>query len=113
MAERAGGRHRARPDNVAPLVVYLASDAAADVNGQVFHSFGYGYTLLAQPQAVRRLEGNRKLTPEEVARHFKGTIGAGLVAPMGTGFGRTLHERPAEEWKDLDRGIRGWKAPTA
>ena len=52
-------------------------------------------------------------TPEEVARQFKGTIGAGLVAPMGTGFGRTLHERPAEEWKDLDRGIRGWKAPTA
>src|SRR5436309_4227661 len=47
-SELAAGTER-DPDNVAPLVVYLASDAAAGVNGQVFHSFGYGYTLLAQP----------------------------------------------------------------
>src|SRR4029077_15722402 len=42
------------PDNVAPLVVYLASDAAAQVNGQVFHSFGYGYTLWAPPHDEAR-----------------------------------------------------------
>jgi hypothetical protein len=30
---------------------------------------------------------------------------------MGTGFGRTLHERPASEWKDLGQGIRAWKSP--
>src|SRR5438034_1390506 len=52
-SELARGTER-DPDNVAPLVVYLSSDAAANVNGQVFHSFGYGYTLLAQPQAIRR-----------------------------------------------------------
>jgi hypothetical protein len=109
-SEQAIGTER-DPDNVAPLVVYLGSDAAADVNGQVFHSFGYGYTVLSHPQAVRRLEGDRRLTPEEVARHFNGTIGAHLVPPVGTGFGRTLHERAAAEWNDLDRGIRAWKAP--
>jgi NAD(P)-dependent dehydrogenase (short-subunit alcohol dehydrogenase family) len=109
-SEQAVGTER-DPDNVAPLVVFLCSDAGAGVNGQVFHSFGYGYTLLSHPQAVRRLEGSRRLTQEEVARHFDGTLGANLVPPVGTGFGRTLHERPAAEWKDLERGIRVWQAP--
>src|SRR4051812_30135982 len=47
-SEMAVGTER-DPDNVAPLVVYLASDQAQDVNGQVFHSYGFGYTLLEQP----------------------------------------------------------------
>src|SRR5712692_7728557 len=74
-SELAAGTER-DPDNVAPLVVYLASDAAAGVNGQVFHSFGYGYTLLAQPQALRRLEADRRLTPDELALLFPKTLGA-------------------------------------
>src|SRR6266852_4735628 len=47
-SEQAVGTER-DPDNVAPLAVFLASDAAAHVNGQVFHSFGYGYALMAPP----------------------------------------------------------------
>ncbi len=42
---------------------------------------------------------------------FKDTIGGNLKAPMGTGFGRTLNERPAAEWKDLGKGVRAWKSP--
>src|SRR5262245_57962834 len=109
-SEMAAGTER-DPDNVAPLVVYLASDAAAGVNGQVFHSFGYGYTLLAQPQAVRRIQAERRLEPEELARLFPKTLGADLPAPPGTSFGRTLNERPASEWTDLDAGVRFWQWP--
>jgi NAD(P)-dependent dehydrogenase (short-subunit alcohol dehydrogenase family) len=109
-SEQAVGTER-DPDNVAPLVVYLSSDAAAGVNGQVFHSFGYGYTVLSHPQAMRRLEGNRRLTPEEVGGLFKDTVGGNLKPPVGTGFGRTLNERPAGEWKDLGQGVKAWKSP--
>jgi NAD(P)-dependent dehydrogenase (short-subunit alcohol dehydrogenase family) len=109
-SEQAIGTER-DPDNVAPLVVYLASDAAAHVNGQVFHSFGYGYTLLAQPQAIRRIEANRRMEPEELAKHFPDTLGRKLTEPPGTLFGKSLADRSSSEWKDLGRGVRAWQSP--
>jgi NAD(P)-dependent dehydrogenase (short-subunit alcohol dehydrogenase family) len=108
-SELATGTER-DPDNVAPLVVYLASDAAADVNGQAFHSYGYGYTLLAQPQPVRRLSADRRLAPEELAELFPSTLGGHLKPPPSTGFGTALDQQPSEEWADLGQGRRFWRS---
>jgi NAD(P)-dependent dehydrogenase (short-subunit alcohol dehydrogenase family) len=109
-SEQAKGTER-DPDNVAPLVVYLASDAAAHVNGQAFHSFGYGYTLLDQPRAIRRLEATRRLEPTELVALFPDTLGRDLKMPPAIEFGRTLDKRSPGEWKDLGKGVRFWQSP--
>jgi NAD(P)-dependent dehydrogenase (short-subunit alcohol dehydrogenase family) len=41
------------PEYIAPLVAYLASDAAWNVNGQIFYVFG-GSVSLSQPPVARR-----------------------------------------------------------
>jgi NAD(P)-dependent dehydrogenase (short-subunit alcohol dehydrogenase family) len=108
-SEQAKGTER-DPENVAPLVVFLASDAAAHVNGQAFHSFGYGYTLLAQPQAIRRLEADHRFEPAELVKLFPETLGHDLRLPPALDFGKSLDKRPAGEWKDLGKGVRAWQS---
>ncbi len=108
-SELAVGTER-DPDNVAPLVVYLASDAAANVNGQVFHSYGFGYTLLEQPHAVRSIRAQQRWDPEELARVFPKTLGANLKPPPAGGFGVSFDQRPPSEWSTAE-GYRYWQSP--
>jgi NAD(P)-dependent dehydrogenase (short-subunit alcohol dehydrogenase family) len=108
-SEQAVGTDR-DPDNVAPIVVYLSSDAAANVNGQVFHARGFGYTLLAQPHAVRHIKHVRRWDPEELTKLFGETLGGNLKQPPSIEFGQKIDERPADEWRDLGGGRRFWKS---
>jgi NAD(P)-dependent dehydrogenase (short-subunit alcohol dehydrogenase family) len=69
------------PENVAPWVVYLATDAAAHVNGQVFFVMGGLIALLNYPAPLRTMYTDGRWTPEEIATLFPRTLGLDLVNP--------------------------------
>ena len=53
--ERAFTLQHTGPENVAPLVVYLATDAARNVNGQIFFVMGGLIALLNDPAPARTI----------------------------------------------------------
>jgi NAD(P)-dependent dehydrogenase (short-subunit alcohol dehydrogenase family) len=109
-SELAAGTER-DPENVAPLVVYLASDAAAGVNGQVFGAFGYTVALLPQPRLARALRATRRWQPEELRDLFPSTLGASLEPPPAAGgFGTRLQQLPDDAWTDIAPGVRFWQS---
>jgi NAD(P)-dependent dehydrogenase (short-subunit alcohol dehydrogenase family) len=69
------------PENVAPWVVYLATDAARHVNGKVFVAMGGMISLLDDPAPVRTIEKDGRWTPEEIEMIFSRTLGMDLVNP--------------------------------
>jgi NAD(P)-dependent dehydrogenase (short-subunit alcohol dehydrogenase family) len=69
------------PENVAPWVTYLATDAAKDVNGQVFFVMGGIIALMNEPAPIRTIFHDGRWTPEEIATVFSRTFGHDLVNP--------------------------------
>jgi NAD(P)-dependent dehydrogenase (short-subunit alcohol dehydrogenase family) len=57
------------PAKVAPLVVYLASDAAGSVNGQIFSVRNNEISLISQPRPVRSVHRSEGWTPQSIAEH--------------------------------------------
>ena len=80
--ERAFPLRNMEPENVAPFVVWLTTDAARNVNGQTFLSMGGLIALLNYPAPVRTIFRNEgRWTPEEIATLFPHTLGMDLVNP--------------------------------
>jgi len=55
---------KTRPDQVAQLVAYLASDAAKEISGQIFGARGNEVYLYSQPRPIRTLHRDGGWTPE-------------------------------------------------
>ena len=70
------------PDDVAPMVVYLASEYAGGVNGQFFLCFGSQVALVSQPRPVKTLyKADGDWTLDELERLAPGTVLEGLANP--------------------------------
>lgn len=68
------------PDKIAPLAVYLASDAAKDVNAQVFAVRNNEIILMSQPRPVRSVHRSEGWTPESIAEHAMPALKASFFA---------------------------------
>jgi NAD(P)-dependent dehydrogenase (short-subunit alcohol dehydrogenase family) len=69
------------PDNVAPVVAYLASERSGWINGRIVHSSGYEVSLYSDPQPIIRLIGTQPwelgALAEQIERSFGRTLGRG------------------------------------
>src|SRR5262249_4962238 len=80
-ARGTGGFAHPGPDAVAPMVVYLASDQAAHVNGQFFLCYGGAIALVSQPRPVQTLFTSDVWTLDELERLAPSTVLAGVTNP--------------------------------
>ncbi|MFE7129970.1 SDR family oxidoreductase [Streptomyces sp. NPDC057638] len=67
------------PEDVAAFVVYLLSDRARAITGQVYTVAGPKIAVWAQPRELRAVHADGPWTPERVADLLPGTVG---VDPM-------------------------------
>jgi NAD(P)-dependent dehydrogenase (short-subunit alcohol dehydrogenase family) len=73
---------RLDPGDIAPMVVFLASEQAAHVNGQFFLCWGSAVALLSQPRPVKTLfKGDGVWTLAELERLAPTTVLDGLTNP--------------------------------
>ena len=66
------------PAKIAPVAVYLLSDAAREVNGQIFAVRNNEIFLMSQPRPERSVHRSEGWTPETVASHAMPALKSGF-----------------------------------
>ncbi len=67
-------------EDVAPMVVYLLSDQARHVTGQVYTVVGQKIAVWNQPEEVRAVYADGRWTPEQIAARLDSTVGQERLA---------------------------------
>jgi len=63
------------PDNVAPIVAYLASERSGWITGRIIHSSGYEVWLYSNPEPVVRIVGTGPWQPDALAEQVERSFG--------------------------------------
>jgi NAD(P)-dependent dehydrogenase (short-subunit alcohol dehydrogenase family) len=107
-SELAKGTER-DPDNVAPLIAFLASDAAQSVNGHIFGSFGYNVAMMSQPKIVKTLRSDHRWTVDELSEIIPKEFGPEIeTIKSESGFGTKIDAIPDGQWVEVGDGLRFW-----
>jgi NAD(P)-dependent dehydrogenase (short-subunit alcohol dehydrogenase family) len=70
---------RMTPEKIAPLAVYLCSDAAAGITGQIFSVRNNEVYLFNQPRPIKTIHRAEGWTPELLAGELKGAFGTAFT----------------------------------
>ncbi len=71
--------HEMTPEKIAPLVVYLGSDRADGVSGQIFSVRNNEIYLFSQTRPIRTLHRSDGWTPEKLDAQLKGAFAASFT----------------------------------
>jgi NAD(P)-dependent dehydrogenase (short-subunit alcohol dehydrogenase family) len=71
-----GTAETGEPEDVAPMVVYLLSDAAREVTGQTYTVVGGKVALWSQPREIRSIVKDGRWTPQELVDKLPGAVGS-------------------------------------
>ncbi|MCH7552648.1 MAG: SDR family oxidoreductase [Chloroflexi bacterium] len=72
---------RMDPEDVAPVVAFLCTDAAKNINGQILWVQGGMISLINSPYASKTMQKVGVWTPEEIAMLYPQTLGRDVVNP--------------------------------
>jgi NAD(P)-dependent dehydrogenase (short-subunit alcohol dehydrogenase family) len=72
---------KATPEKIAPLAVYLGSDAASGISGQIFSVRNNEISLFNQPRPIRTIHRSEGWTPESIAAQLKGAFASSFTPP--------------------------------
>ena len=73
--ERVARLQQMTPEKIAPLVVYLGSDKAAGISGQIFSVRNNEIFLFNQTRPIRAIHRGDGWTPEKIDAQLKGAFG--------------------------------------
>ncbi len=97
------------PDNVSPLVAYLASDSAAQINGHLFDSVGYNVALRSQPKVIKTIRKHSRWTLDELAEIVPQAFGDRFEGQNNQpGALDAIKEIPTGDWVAIGSGRRYW-----
>ena len=68
-------RRERSPDNVAPVVAYLASERSGWINGRIVHASGYEVSLYSNPEPVVRIIGTEPWDLDALAEQVERSFG--------------------------------------
>ena len=76
---RVAAFQRMTPEKIAPLAVYLCSDAAAGISGQIFSVRNNEIYLFNQPRPIKTMHRANGWTPDQIARDLKTAFASSLT----------------------------------